>query len=295
MSTTTKIFIVLVCLFAFLFTPMTIQFVARTLNWRKLAETYRDVAEAAQVHNRNVIALTFAEKEAINDEIEKMRQAQRKWEEENTSLRQELARLQAAYATLDLDRVNLDTRNSLLAAAVKVKSDENQILTDNNAKLRSRNAALIQKNVELNDRVKELSAQLLIREQKLRMQEEENLAIRQENERLRESGKVAPASGVPGPVGPVPNVEPMGPAATSPIRGQVTDVQGNSAEADVGSADGVKKGMVFVVMRDGKYLGDLRIEVVEPRSSVGSLELRGQGEIKKGDSLRDKASLEAAR
>jgi len=38
-STTTKIFIVLVCLFAFLFTPMTIQFVARTHNWRKLAET----------------------------------------------------------------------------------------------------------------------------------------------------------------------------------------------------------------------------------------------------------------
>lgn len=294
MSTTTKIFIVLVCLFAFLFTPMAIQFVARTHNWRKLADTYRDIAEASQVHNRNVIALTFAEKEALNDELERIRATQRKWEDENTKLKQDLAQVNAAYATLDLDKINLDTRNSLLAAAVKVKSDENQVLTEGNGKLRGSNDDLMTKNIELNDRVKELSAQLLIREQKLRMQEEENLAIRQENEHLRESGK-APASSVPGPVGPAPNVEPVGPAATSPIRGQVTDVQGNSAEIDVGAADGVKKGMVFVVMRDGKYLGDLRIEVVEPRSSVGTLELTGQGEIKKSDSVRDKASMEAVR
>jgi acetyl/propionyl-CoA carboxylase alpha subunit len=294
-STTTKIFIVLVCLFAFLFTPMTIQFVARTHNWRKLAETYQDIALSSQVHNRNVIALTFAQKEELNDELEKIRATQRRWEDENTKLRQDLAQLNAAYATLDLDKVNLDTRNSLLAASVKVKSDENGVLTRNNSELRTRNDRLMTENVELNDRVKELSAQLLIREQKLRMQEEENLAIRQENERLRETGKVVPST-TPGPVGPAPKVEPMGPAATSPIRGKITDVQGNSAEVDVGAADGVKKGMVFVVMREGKYLGDLRIEVIEPRSSVGTLELTGQGEIKKGDDVRDKASMmEAAR
>jgi hypothetical protein len=292
-STTTKIFIVLVCLFAFLFTPMTIQFVARTHNWRKLAETYQDIALSSQVHNRNVIALSFAEKEALNDELEKMRATQRKWEDDNTKLKQELAQLNSSYATLDLDKLNLDTRNSLLTATVKVKSDENQVLVDNNSKLRANNDDLMTKNIELNDRVKELSAELLIREQKLRMQEEENLAMRQENERLREGKPVAPNA--PGPVGPAPAVEPAGPAATSPIRGQITDVQGNSAEVDIGAADGVKKGMVFVVMREGKYLGDLRIEVVEPRTSVGTLELTGQGDIKKSDSVRDKASMEALR
>lgn len=295
MSTTTKIFIVLVCVFAFVFTPMTIQFVAQTYNWRQLATTYADVALSSQVHNRNVMALAFAEKQALHDELEKVRADQRALEDANARLGQELAKLKAAHETLRLDKVNLDTRNSLLAAAVDVKSNENKALTDANDKLRATNDDLMTKNVDLNDRVKELSAQTLIREQKLRMLEEENLAIRGENERLREGGKGVATAGAPGPVGPAPGVEAVGPAPTSPIRGQVAEVQGVSASVDVGAADGVKQGMVFVVMRDGKYLGDLRIEVVEPRESVGKLELTGQGEIKKGDSIRDKASIEAVR
>ncbi len=293
MSTTTKIFIVLVCVFAFVFTPMTIQFVAQTHNWKKLAETYQDIALSSQVHNRNVVALGFAEKQAMNDELEKIRADQRKLNDDNAKLRQQVAQLVTSLETLRLENVDLGTRNGLLAAAIDVKSNENKILTDGNDRLRKSNDDLMTKNVDLNDRVKELSAQLLIREQKLRMQEEENLQIRQEYERLRESGRVASAA--PGPVGPAPTAEAVGPAATSPIRGQIADVQGVTASVDVGAKDGVKQGMLFIVMREGKYLGDLRIEAVDPTEAVGKLEMTGQGDIKKGDSVRDKASLESTR
>ena len=47
MTTVTKIFVILVCLFAFIFTPMAIQFAARSYKWRDLAQQYQDSAETA--------------------------------------------------------------------------------------------------------------------------------------------------------------------------------------------------------------------------------------------------------
>ena len=294
MSTTTKIFIVLVCLFAFLFTPMVIQFVAQTYNWKALAETYREVAVASQVHNRNLIALSAAEKQARDDELTSKQAAFDRQTAELLKLQNQLAQSEATNADLAAKNRSLATSNELLSHVVDAKTAENTVLANTNKKLQSANDELMAKNSQLNDRVKELSAQVLIREQKLRMAEEENIAIRQENERLRQIAKAPPAVG-PGPVGPPPGVEPIGPAPTAPIRGQVLDVQGNSAEINVGSSDGVKKGMIFVVMREGKYLGDLRVEEVEPGNAVGTLELTGQGEIRKGDNVTDKASLEGVR
>lgn len=294
MSTTTKIFIVLVCLFAFIFTPMTIQFVARTNNWRAIAQSYQEVAQSSQVHNRNLIALTLAEKQAMTDELEAMRATGRKQQEEMLKLRQDLDHRNVEKARLESANIDLEGKVTMLSGAVNVKTNENKVLTEGNGELRQRNDELMTRNIDLNDRNKELSAQLLIREQKLRMMEEENLAIRKENERLRESGKLATPAPRLGPVGPGATAEPVGPTATSPIRGKVTDVQGDMAQIDVGSSDGVAKGMAFVVYRGGAYLGDLRIEVADPRTAVGRLELVGKGDIKNGDSVRDRASMDAA-
>ena len=112
MSTTTKIFIVLVCLFAFLFTPMTIQFVARTHNWQKLAQTYQDNALTSQIHNRNVIALTWAEKQALADEMKKLQDSLRRWQDDNTKLQREFDQRNAAYATrlITWDELTADRR-----------------------------------------------------------------------------------------------------------------------------------------------------------------------------------------
>lgn len=294
MSTTTKIFIVLVCLFAFIFTPMTIQFVARTYNWRNLAQTYQDIAQSSQIHNRNLIALSLAEKQAMTDELESMRAANRQQQELILKLQGDLDQRNVEKARLDSANIDLEGKVTMLSGAVKVKTDENKVLTEANQSLREQNDTLMTRNIDLNDRNKELSAQLLIREQKLRMLEEENLAIRKENERLRETGRLAgPAA--PGPVGPAPTAEPAGPAATSPIRGRVTDVQGDMAQIDVGSSDGVTKGMAFVVYRGSTYLGDLQVEVADPGTAVGRLQLAGHGDIKTGDAVRDKASFDAAR
>ena len=67
-----------------------------------------------------------------------------------------------------------------------------------------------------------------------------------------------------------------------PIRGQIVDMDDDLAAISVGSSAGVQKDMTFVVLRSGKYLGDLRITHVEPTESAGQL-VRHQGTIVPGD------------
>lgn len=294
MSTTTKIFIVLQCLLVLIFTPMTIQFVARTHNWKEVAEEFRKTALSSQILARNVTALNFAEKEQRADEFRKKDDQLRALNDKITSLSQEKRDLAADKARLTQENVSLDARNTMLAAAVKVKSDENLVLTESNKDLRTRNDTLTTKNVELGDRVRELSAAQLVLNQKIRMLEEENLVARQENERLRSLTGAPPSTAV-GPVGPVPTAAAEGLAAPAPIRGKITSVEGTNALIDVGQSSGVRKGMVFVVHRGGKYLADLRIEDAQPNESVGRLELLGQGQVQAEDSVTDKASLEGMR
>jgi hypothetical protein len=292
-SLTTKIFIVLVCLFSFIFTPMTIQFVAKSYNWKELAESYQNVVIDSQVHNRNVVALLMAEEQAFEDELGKTRDGLRGANEDNLALQQTLAETNAKNASLTSENLALQTTVKTQAVSVRVKTEENRHLTTVNEDLRGENDRLMTESIQLNDRNKELAAERLILERKLRMLEEENIAMRQENAQLRQGVAAGPEA--VGPVAVVGAAEPVGPVSRSPIRGQITAVEGNIAEIDVGSADGVKRGMSFVVMRDEKYLGDLRIEDLEPRSAVGTLELTGQGAIRAGDNVRDRATLEAVR
>ena len=49
MTPVTKIFVVLVCLFAFIFTPLAISFVARSDNWKQLAQSWADQAETEEM------------------------------------------------------------------------------------------------------------------------------------------------------------------------------------------------------------------------------------------------------
>lgn len=294
MSTTTKIFIVLVCLFAFLFTPLTIQFAARVDDWKGLVEEYRDFALNSQVHNRNVVALSITEKLAMEDELEAMTAQLAGSDEKNVALQRQLADLSGEKDALELANRSLEATVNIQTAANSVKAKENQELAKANTGLREHNDELMTRNIGLNDTLKEMTAKNLILEQKRRMLEEENLAIRDENRRFREMAKLGPASDT-GAVGPMETVQAEGPVAASPIRGEITQVEGGLAEINVGSADGVSKDMVFVVMRNARYLGDLRVNALEPGSAVGVLELTGQGEIKAGDLVRDKNSLENVR
>jgi hypothetical protein len=67
----------------------------------------------------------------------------------------------------------------------------------------------------------------------------------------------------------MPRVTALSPAARPAIRGHVVDVDGNIITISVGAADGIRKDMVFVVHRAGEYIGDMKIDLVDPNQAAG--------------------------
>jgi hypothetical protein len=69
-----------------------------------------------------------------------------------------------------------------------------------------------------------------------------------------------------------------------PIVGRIRSFLGERAQIDVGSADGVKEGMKFLVFRGGKLLGRFIAEHVERHETQGHLQ--GIKErVKEGDTV----------
>ena len=69
----------------------------------------------------------------------------------------------------------------------------------------------------------------------------------------------------------MPNVKALSPDGPAAIRGSVVEVRDNLVTISNGSADGVKKDMVFVVSRNDQYVGDLRISHTEPNRAAGRM------------------------
>ena len=68
------------------------------------------------------------------------------------------------------------------------------------------------------------------------------------------------------------------PAATQPanVIGTVTAVKGDIASINVGSAKGVKRGMVAIVSRGAKFICEIQIEEVDINQSAGIITKRSQ-------------------
>jgi cell shape-determining protein MreC len=79
-------------------------------------------------------------------------------------------------------------------------------------------------------------------------------------------------------------------ALAANIKGQVTAVQGDALSINVGSAKGVREGMVLVIHRKDKLVGYLRIDEVEVDEAVGIIEEK-QSDPQQGDTVFQKDSI----
>ena len=69
MSTLTKVFIVVLCVFSIAFTTMTVSIVAKWADWKELANDYQQHAVVADTNLRHMIAANAAELATANDTI----------------------------------------------------------------------------------------------------------------------------------------------------------------------------------------------------------------------------------
>jgi hypothetical protein len=293
LTTTTKIFIILVCLFAFLFTPMAIQFAARTNDWRRLATDYQDQAETDAAAAQSMRAQLAGEQAAMALEYRQFQAALADAIRLRNDLMQQIAALTSQRDQLALEAKGMQTANELQAGGVAVITKHNEELVKTNKDLAKSELELQTRNAELLTQLKDLNAQLVVLRQELAKQQQQLAQCRDENENFRRSQGIGRA-GDRDVVGPPPPARAESPPLTGRVTGRVKTVQGNLATIDVGSSSGLREGVKIVVLRGDSYVCDLVItSEISPNEAVGEVVVgtAQSRQIRPGDEIMDEVTF----
>lgn len=296
MTTTTKVFVILVSLFALIFTPLAVQFAARSYNWRQLAEEATDQAETALANERNAVAVAASQVEFYEDQLRAERDKLTQAQAELADLQRQLDKVSQEKSALAASRDNYETSTQLLTKQMEVVSKRNEALNQAKEKALQHERELQTQNLQLADRVKELTAEVAVLNEQNTQRTEELASFREENKKLREQLQLGQAGG---PVtSPTPGATAASPvSAAGPVSAEITNIRGPLATINAGSAAGVREGMVAVVTRNGDYICDLEITSnVTPNEAVGRVMFGDEGRrLRVGDQVQDATSWEARR
>ena len=296
MSMLTKVFVVLLVVFSIAFTTMTVSIVARTANWRDTAMKYEQHARVADTNLQNLIAANAAELASASDAVRRHVQRIGELESNLQETRNQLSERRADLARAASERSSAEAINRGLVAQLSSSEAARAEFQKQRDRLETRNVDLEQRNVDLNDRVNELTARLAVMNEQRRQFEQQINVLRAENERLS-SGLAAPRTAVAmeEPAGAaLRGVAARTPVAPAPIRGHVASVSGDIITISVGSADGVREGMVFVVHREEEYVGDMKVTLVDSGQSAGR-PVGAAFQPRVGDQVTDAAGLSSPR
>jgi hypothetical protein len=287
LSTLTKIFVVLMVVFSIAFTMATIGFVAKTNRWRDLATGYREDAQIVQTHMRNLSAGHAAEKTIWVDAKRSLEGRIAEMHADAERLNNELVEAQEYISQITTEKSNALAHADQLLGQLKVAEAGRQEQTTLRESVEARNHDLEMRNAELNLRVQEYSTQVVVLLQQQRQLEQQLNILREENRKLAGAG----GRPSPGPAATTGRSVPSGPPAmVAPIRGEILEVSGNLATISVGSSDGVRDGMVFVIYRGKEYIGDLEVTDIEPNLSAGRL-LQTRATPRPADQVADEPAL----
>lgn len=289
MSTLTKIFVVLLVVFSIAFTMSTISFVAQSNNWRELAQGYQTEVQATDAQLRNVLASGAAEVASARDAIDAHIARFKSLEVDYRNALQQIADQKTQLAEIRATGNSLQSTARLLAGELKVGQAGWVEQRKQRDELERRNLGLEKRNLDLSDRVNEQTAKLLVMQKYQRQIDEQNKILQDENQRLGQIRRRLQQ----GDVGALADadrsrVNAISPVASSPIRGEITQVSGKLATISVGTADGVVNGMVFVIYRGLDYVGDLEIVKADPNEAAGRI-MRSRGSPRVGDKIADEA------
>jgi len=274
--------------FSVAFTSMTVSIVARTANWKETALKYEQHARVADSNLRNLIAASAAElataRDSVKTHLSQITQLERQVQSQGT----DLASLRSDLAKVSSEKSSIEAMNrGLLAQLQSAEAARAQYQTQRDD-LEHRNVDLERRSIDLNDRVNELTAAVTVLREQKRQFEQQLHILQQENERLSNASRrpgsgelLESASGLA-----LQGVQAHTPVSGTAIRGHITEVDGDLVTISVGSADGVKTGMTFVIHRNGEYVGDLVVSVVDPNQSAGRLKITA-GTPTTGDIVTD--------
>ena len=296
MSVLTKVFIVLLVVLSIAFTSMTVAIVAQTTNWRDTAQKYEEHARIADTNLRHAHAHSAALLATAQDDSRMRLERIRELEAKLQAARNEAAQLRAEAAKAGSERSSAEAMNRGLFAQLQATEKARAEYRIQRDDLERTQIDLQQRNIDFSDRVNELTARVGVLVEQRRQYEQQINILRTENDRLAQAAR-SPSRGamLEEPAGAaIPGVVAVTPVAARAIRGKVLDVSGSLITISVGSADGVRKDMIFVIHRKGQYMGDMKISLVDPNQSAGRI-VQASSTPAVGDEITDALGLSGSR
>ena len=286
MSTLTKILIVLLTLSSIFLCGIVVTYVANADNYR---QKYNDIRTDKDSLSKKVKSLT----KQVNEKIEQKKLLEDKLSSEIASLKVEIGKLQADLDNAEREKAVLlqkvNNWTSIVQDFRETNDDQGRLLEETLDQLKKVQAEQIKDRKELNETTSALVEKMAIVEtleaRAKRLIEEKTELQNRLDRFLQPLGKVA---AVPVPITPEKAVaRPAKPAVEDiALQGLVTavDLKNSMASISIGTADGVKEGMKFHVIRGDEFICDILIIDIDAEEAVGILELV-QKQPKVGDNV----------
>ena len=296
MSILTKVFIVVLAVASMVSTTAVVSITARTTNWKKSSDAYQGQLRIADTTIRNQNAAAAAQIATLRDSINA-------YDRQVNALRSDLQRSQGEVNSIRVDlkqavgdRDSMAAMNGGLVAQLGVSENNAEEYRKQRDALEARAMELDKRNLDLNERINEETAQIAVLLQQKRQFEQQLNILKNENQMLsRQARAAATGAQLEDPTGAgMAKVRAATPIVATAVRGRVVGIDGDIITVSVGSADGVKTDMIFVIFRDSLYVGDIKISAVEPNQSAGRLTTSSMApEV--SDQIIDATHLRAAR
>lgn len=279
MSALTKVFIVLNSVLAIVLSTLTVSAAARWENTQEAVRHYQQVYQSESVARRNAEAVQAAVLAVKDDEIGRLNEQMNQQAAQLRDLSDELATKNLELARQTNERVAAEAGRKKVEEILAVQTAEGSALRARNQELLSRNVDLETRNQRFASRVLELTSEITISNDQIRNLQEKLYAQEQRNKELA-GGAPSVTSASAAPSGAVP----VTPVVAGPIRGEIKEINGRYVTLSIGESSGVVSGMTFMIYRGNVYVGDVRVEAVNPGQAGAIVQMIAPGQaIQPGD------------
>lgn len=285
MSPLTKLFVVLLVILSLVTTSATIVYVNKEDQERTRARAVEGQLEAAK---QNVQSLQEQLAAVQGNLTQVQQQANTQSGQANSDLvarQQEISRLNVELAQAASKSAAQQLDISRLTEALNATQASANALQQEVAQLRGNNDQLVQQSSDLNGRVADLTNKLEVTERERRHLAEQ---LTQASADVSRMGKVIEGAGLSEEQRQLAVNRSGLPNLNGVIRAVQTIAGREYATISLGSADQVTRGMEFKVIdqANGRFLGTLVVDTVEPTESTGRLEGPGVAQVKPGVEVR---------
>jgi len=272
LNTLTKLFVVLLVITSILTAAAAVVFVSRVQPLQQVLDAKESVLDALRAQEGAANAALQRAVEQRNQEALEREKARKEDADQIRTLQNQVEGDQTTIAQLQAEKVGRDSTVNTLTSSVSESTATMNKLLEQVSNLRASNDTLVKRIEDYSRRNSELNAQVEALGSRTN-DIQEQLQTSKENDQkfatwIKAHGGNADdivAEGA-GPYGP-------GAPAISGVVREKSVINGKTwVTINVGSADGVAKGMKFYVLSGGQFLGIVTVDTVDSNDAIGMLE-----------------------